>query len=318
MHPEPPLPAAFAPLTRLPQGVPAILIATFAMALTDAIIKLSSSGMVLWQIWILRSALVLPVLYVGARGRVFGPASPWVALRSAALVAQYVCLYAVLPLIDMALAGAAFYVAPFFIVGLSALILGNRVTVGHWLAIATGFAGLLLIVRPFGAAFTPLILMPVTAAAFYAVAAILTRARCAAEPPLAIAFWLNLACLAAGLALGLTQGALPAPDWASFITGPWHPMGLRDWAMIAALAALILVLSVSLAHAYQSPRPELIAALDYVYMIFVVFWGYVIFSEMPDLIALSGIALIVTGGLMMLRLPVAPSGKKPQSIPGTT
>lgn len=312
------MPAPNAPLSRLPQGVPAILIATFAMALTDTIIKLSSSGMVLWQIWILRSALVLPVLYVAAKGRVFGPSTLWVALRSAALVAQYICLYAVLPLIDMALAGAAFYVAPFFIVGLSALVLGNRVTARHWLAIATGFAGLLLIVKPFGAAFTPLILMPIAAAGFYAVAAILTRARCATVTPLAIAFWLNLACLVAGLALGAGHEALPAPDWASFITGPWHAMTPRDWAMIAALAALILVLSISLAHAYQSPRPELIAALDYVYMIFVVFWGYVVFAEVPDLMTLSGIALIVAGGLMMLRVPVAPSGKPPHSIPGTT
>ena len=297
------MPAAFAPLARLPQGVPAILIATFAMALTDAIIKLSSSGMVLWQIWILRSALVLPVLCLAARGRVFGPGTLWVALRSAALVAQYICLYAVLPLIDMALAGAAFYVAPFFILGLSALVLGNRVTARHWLAIATGFSGLLLIVNPFGAAFTPLILMPIAAAAFYAVAAILTRARCATVAPLAIAFWLNLACLAAGLARGAGRDALPAPDWASFITGPWHLMGLRDWGMIATLAALILVLSISLAQAYQSPRPELIAALDYAYMIFVVFWGYVVFAELPDLMTLSGTALIVAGGLMMLRGP---------------
>ncbi len=310
-------------ITRLPQGVPAILIAVFAMALTDTIIKLSSSGMVLWQIWILRSGLVLPVLAVAARGRVTGPGTAWVALRSLALVAQYICLYAVLPLIDMALAGAAFYVAPFFIVGLSALILGNRITLRHWLAILTGFAGLLLIVKPFGAAFTPLIGMPIAAAAFYAIAAIITRARCAEVPPLAIAFWLNLACLAGGLALGLLRESLPAPDWAGFITGPWHPMAAQDWAMIAALSALILVLSISLAKAYQSPRPEVIAALDYVYMIFVVFWGYVVFAEMPDLWTLLGIMLISAGGLSMLRIPAMPGRKAPQnvppqSIPGTT
>lgn len=305
-------------ISRLPQGVPAILIAVFAMALTDTIIKLSSSGMVLWQIWILRSALVLPVLFVAARGRVTEPGTAWVALRSLALVAQYICLYAVLPLIDMALAGAAFYVAPFFIVGLSALILGNRITLRHWLAILTGFVGLLLIVKPLGAAFTPLIGMPIAAAAFYAIAAIITRARCAEVAPLTIAFWLNLACLAGGLVLGLSRQSLPAPDWAGFITGPWHPMAAQDWAMIAALSALILVLSISLAKAYQSPRPEVIAALDYVYMIFVVFWGYVVFNEMPDLWTLLGITLISAGGLSMLRIPAVQGRKAPQSIPGTT
>lgn len=286
--------------SRLPQGVAAILIAVFAMALTDTIIKLSSSGMVLWQIWILRSTLVLPVLFVAARGRVTGPGTLWVAARSAALVAQYVCLYAVLPLIDMALAGAAFYVAPFFIVGLSALVLGNRVTLRHWLAILAGFAGLLLIVKPFGTGFTPLIGMPVAAAFFYAIAAIITRARCATMAPLAIAFWLNLACLVAGISLGALRQTLPAPDWAGFIVGPWHGMAAQDWAMIAALSVLILVLSISLAKAYQSPRPEVIAALDYVYMIFVVFWGFVVFAEMPDLLTIAGIALITGGGLAML------------------
>ncbi len=312
------MPVLAQPFSRLPEGVPAILLAVFAMALTDAIIKLSSSGMTLWQIWILRSSLVLPVLFLAARGRVTGPATGWVALRSAALVAQYICLYAVLPLIDMALAGAAFYVAPFFIVGLSALVLGNRVTFRHWMAILVGFAGLLMIVKPFSATFTPLIGMPVAAAAFYAMSAIITRARCATVTPLAIAFWLNLGCLVAGIALGLLRESLPAPDWAGFITGPWHAMETRDWTMILALSGLIVVLSVSLAKAYQSPRPEVIAALDYVYMIFVVFWGYVIFAETPDLWTLLGIGLISAGGLSMLRIPPARPGRTAQSIPGTT
>lgn len=305
-------------ISRLPQGVPAILIAVFAMALTDTIIKLSSSGMVLWQIWILRSGLVLPVLFVAARGRIAGPGTAWVALRSLSLVAQYICLYAVLPLIDMALAGAAFYVAPFFIVGLSALVLGNRVTLQHWLAILTGFVGLLMIVKPFGAAFTPLIGMPIAAAAFYAIAAIITRARCALVAPLTIAFWLNLACLVGGIVIGGLRQSIPAPDWAGFIVGPWHAMAAPDWAMIVALSALILVLSISLAKAYQSPRPEVIAALDYVYMIFVVFWGYVVFAEAPDVSTLLGIALISAAGLSMLRIPTVQGRKAPHSIPGTT
>lgn len=62
---------------------------------------------------------------------------------------------------DMALAGAAFYTAPFFILELSALVLGNPITGRHWLAILIGFAGLVLIVKPFDAAFTPLIALPV-------------------------------------------------------------------------------------------------------------------------------------------------------------
>lgn len=295
----PALPAR--PGLALPQGVPAILIAVFAMALTDAIVKLSSSGMVLWQIWILRSVLVLPVLFLAARGRVAGPGTVWLALRALALVVQYLFFYAALPLIDMALVGAAFYVAPFFILGLSALVLRTPVTLRHWLAIATGFAGLLLIVRPFGLDFTPFILLPIAAALCYAIAAVLTRARCANATPLAMAFWLNLICLIAGLALGLVHSRVDAPDWAGFLFGPWQAMATTDWAMIVALSGLVIVLSVALARAYQSPRPEVVAAFDYAYMVFAVIWGLVLFGEVPDLATLAGIALITAGGLMMLR-----------------
>lgn len=286
----------------LPQGVLTIIATVFAMALTDAIIKLSSSEMTLWQIWILRSAIVVPILLVATKGHVWPPGTGWIIARSAALVVQYLCLYAVLPLIDMALAGAAFYIAPFFIVGLSALVLGNRITLRHWLAIATGFAGLLLIVRPFAAAFTPFILMPIAAALFYAIAAILTRAKCADTPALILALWLNIACLAFGLAIGAVRGLIVTPEWAGFIFGPWHSMAGGDWGMILVLSVLIIGIAIGLARAYQSPRPEVIATFDYSYMIFVVFWGYVFFGEVPDLWTLAGMALISAGGLGVLMI----------------
>ena len=286
----------------LPQGVVTIVATVFAMALTDAIIKLSSSEMTLWQIWILRSAIVVPILLVATKGRVYPPGTGWIIARSVALVVQYLCYYAVLPLIDMALAGAAAYIAPFFIVGLSALVLGNQITLRHWLAIATGFAGLLLIVRPFAAAFTPLVFLPIAAALFYAIAAILTRVKCAETPALILALWLNITCLAFGLAIGAVRGVIVTPEWAGFIFGPWHSMAGGDWGMILVLSVLIIGIAIGLARAYQSPRPEVIATFDYSYMIFVVFWGYVFFGEVPDLWTLAGMALISAGGLGVLMI----------------
>ena len=286
----------------LPQGVVTIVATVFAMALTDAIIKLSSSEMTLWQIWILRSAIVVPILLVATKGLVCPPGTGWSIARGVALVVQYLCYYAVLPLIDMALAGAAAYIAPFFIVGLSALVLGNRITLRHWLAITSGFAGLLLIVRPFAAAFTPLVFLPIAAALFYAIAAILTRAKCAETPALILALWLNITCLAFGLAIGAVRGLIVTPEWAGFIFGPWHSMAGGDWGMILVLSVLIIGIAIGLARAYQSPRPEVIATFDYSYMIFVVFWGYVFFGEVPDLWTLAGMALISAGGLGVLMI----------------
>lgn len=296
-------------MTRLPQGVIAIIPAVFAMALTDAIIKQWSAGISLWQIWVLRSVLVLPVLFLMARGRVRVAGAGWIALRSLALILMYLSMYPALPLLDMALAGAAFYTAPLFIVGLSALVLGQRVTVTQWIATLIGFAGLLLVVRPFGLAFTPVIVLPVAAAFFYACAAVITRARCLATDPVAIGFWLNVAFLGFGgaAALMLQSGLVAAPVDFPFLFATWQPMAAKDWGMIALLALLMLGVAIGVAKAYQSPQPAVIAALEYCYMIFAIFWGYVFFGETPDGWTIGGMVLIAAGGgaVLMIRADTA-------------
>lgn len=292
-------------MIRQTQGVLAILPAVFAMALTDAIVKNWSGEISLWQIWVLRSLLVLPVLYVMARGRVWMAGAGWIALRCLALIGMYLTMYPALPMIDMALAGAAFYTAPLFIAGLSALVLGQKITRLQWLAVFVGFAGLLLIVRPFGLSFTPVILMPVIAAFCYACAAIMTRARCMHIAPSVMGFWLNVAFLGfGGVAASLLQAGvqIPGVDF-PFILARWQPMALSDWGILLALAVLMIGVSVGVAVAYKSPQPAVIATLEYCYMIFASFWGFVFFAEVPDRWTLVGMALIAVGGGALLLRP---------------
>ena len=60
---------------------------------------------------------------------------------------------------------------------------------------------------PGGDTFSAAALLPVLAASFYALAAIITRARCADERPLVLALGLNLGLLAAGLVASLGLSA---------------------------------------------------------------------------------------------------------------
>lgn len=291
-------------MTRLPPGVAAIIPSVFAMALTDAIIKQWSAGISLWQIWVLRSLIVLPVLFVMARGRVTAPGAVWIGLRCGALILMYLAMYPALPLIDMALAGAAFYTAPLFIAGLSALVLGQRISGLQWGAILVGFAGLLVIVRPFGAAFTPVVILPVLAALCYACAAVVTRARCLHVGPVVMAFWLNVAFLACG-ALGaavLQVGPQVQIDF-PLLFARWQPMAMADWAILLGLCLLMIGVAIGVARAYQSPQPAVIATLEYCYMIFATFWGFVFFGERPDLWTFAGMVLIAAGGCAVLLAP---------------
>jgi len=177
----------------------------------------------------------------------------------------------------------------------------------------------LLIVRPAAAGFSPLPLIPVAAAFLYAIAAIVTRAKCRRETPMTMALWLNITLLIAGTIASLAIGfAGPLPAY-PFLFGSWTAMGMREWQIIAILAVLIVAVSIGLARAYQSPKPQIIATFDYAYLIFAAFWGYVFFGEVPDRATVAGMALIALAGAMVLGAAPSTKGMAPSATPpGTT
>ena len=152
---------------------------------------------------------------------------------------------------------------------------------------------------------SPLALIPVVAALLYALAAIITRAKCADEPPMVLALALNFSLLAVGAA-ATTAIALwqPTPSEAQlypFLLGYWVSMGPREWGIIALLAALMVAISLGLAKAYQSAPPSIIATFDYSYLPFAAFWSFVIFAQPPDVPTIFGMAMIAGAGLLVVR-----------------
>jgi drug/metabolite transporter (DMT)-like permease len=287
---------------RIAVGIATILATVFAMALADAFVKYSSADMTLWQVYVLRSLIVVPVLLFLARGRVRSDGLGWIWMRSLALTLMYLGIYGAIPLLNLSVIAAWLYTGPLFIVALSAVFLREPITARHWIAILSGFAGVLLIVQPAASGFTPLSLIPVTAAFLYAVAAVLTLAKCRQVPALTLALWLNLTLLAFGtLASLLIAYADIATDISyPFLFGNWSRMVGRDWQVIAILAVLMTGISIGLAKAYQSPRPQVIATFDYAYLVFATFWGFVFFGEVPDFWTLAGMALIAAAGMIVL------------------
>lgn len=78
-------------------------------------------------------------------------------------------------------------------------------------------------------------------------------------------------------------------------------MGYRNWQVIFILAGLMVGISVGLARAYQSPRPQVIATFDYAYLPFAALWGFAFFDDIPDFWTILGMMLIAVAGLVVLR-----------------
>jgi len=293
-------------------GVALIVGSVFLMSFGDALIKYNSASFTAWQIFSLRSLIVLPVLValmlLLAPGESLLPKSPgWVGLRSALLVLMWIAYYAALPLISLSAAAVAFYTAPLFMALLSRPLTGEPVGTARLLGIGLGFLGVLIVLRPGGDTFSVAALLPVLAAMLYALAAIITRARCADERPLVLAFGLNIGLLATGLlatvGLWLIEPSIASVSEHPFLFGPWAAMGGGGWALMALLALLMVAFGTGVAMAYQIAPAAVIGTFDYTYVLFAVVWSYVLFAERPDAVAVVGLVLIAAAGVLVAGRP---------------
>ena len=161
----------------IPLAVGVIVFTVFALSLGDALIKFTSSNFVLWQIFVIRSLIVVPCLinYLLVKDRTvlrLPGAIGWTILRSFLLVFMWVSYYVSLPHLTLSVAASAYYTLPIFITLLSAVIVGDSISRAGWLAVFLGFSGVLLILRPKTGDFNWFALLPLLSAMLYALAMI--------------------------------------------------------------------------------------------------------------------------------------------------
>ncbi|MDW3118346.1 MAG: EamA family transporter [Roseovarius pacificus] len=132
----------------------------FALSLGDALIKSlgGGGGMGLWQLFAVRSLLAFPVLLAGSlvlldRRRLAPESVRWIAVRSGLLTGMWIVYYLSLPLLPLAVAAAAYYTLPLFIVAFAAMFGGETVGRMQWAGVVLGFVGIVLVLRPGSEAF---------------------------------------------------------------------------------------------------------------------------------------------------------------------
>lgn len=290
-------------------GVAGILFSVFLMALQDALIKHASAEISLWQLFALRSLVAVPILcliskvttnrYASIKSLLNG----WVVLRSGLLVSMYVGLYAVIPYIPLSTLAAGFYTGPIFIVIFSAFMTGERVRVLDRFAIGTGFLGVLLISKPTTDGISVLSLLPVLSGIFYAAAAVITRAKLHDKAPTELALSLNVFLGMLGFLIVGVLGAmgLAVDENTHHLLLGWGALLPSDLGLIAVLGVMLVAISISLAFAYRSAPPPVIAGFDYSYLVFSGLFGFILFNEIPTASSIAGMLMITGAGLAMLK-----------------
>lgn len=303
---------------RIAQAIGIILASVVTMAFADAVVKLVSADLTLWQVFAARSLFAVPCLVALAyvKGTSLRPLSTkWVCVRSGLLVLTWLAFYAALPVLDLSVAAVAVYTNPILTALLSAALLGERVSGRQWLGVLMGFLGVVVILKPGSEAFSWMVLLPLLGAVFYSLAMVLTRSKCQKEGAVSLALGLHVSFIVTGLAatgvLALAGLGSDAKDAYPFLLGDWAAMGGREWALMALLGGLSAAFFLGVARAYQIAPPQVIAVFDYGYLVSAALWGFVFFSEEPDRLTILGMILITLAGLLVASRSAVPApGRK--------
>lgn len=295
-------------------GIGCIVLAAVVLALGDGLVKIVSAQVSVWQLVFLRSLVALPLVAIlvalGVSRRTLWPKrASWVVLRSVLLVAMWVIVYVALTQLTLPVVSAGLYSAPILISIMVALQPGRSLSTREIVGVALGLVGVLILLRPGDAAFTPMLFLPLAGAVLYALAAMITASRCRDESPICLALGMHLLFLLVGVAgLVLTPFFSPGPvsgPSVTFIASGWHALDVTKliWIapLIVALAAIAVTASIAMARAYQMAPEPMVAAGDYSYLVFSGFWSLVLFAQVPDTTSVLGMALIALAGISATR-----------------
>lgn len=292
------------PLGGTARGIIAILAAVFLLSFSDALVKLSGDRFGLAQLVLLRSlvAAMLLATWVMANKNSFGlrlTRPGWVWARSLCLAAMWLNYYAALPAMSFALAAACYYTSPVWMALLGRYLLGMAISGRGWTALALSLTGVLLAVSPSPDSFTPVLLLPLAAAGFYALAGIITWSHCQAESPVAMAFTLNL-CLCGVAAAGLVGLAVVQPSSGeSFVLSLWPRLSAADWNLVFVLGGLMAIIATAVAMAYRLAPTPVVGVFDTAYLGFAALWGALFFGEVPTTREALGISMIAAGAILV-------------------
>jgi drug/metabolite transporter (DMT)-like permease len=274
------------------RGALFMVVAMSGFTLNDAITKVASESMNMAQVMLIRGAFAS--LFVGLlawqRGALALPGSmlqPMVAIRvigEAGATASFLIALAHLPIANVS---AVLQALPLAVTMGAALVFKEGVGWRRWLAIAIGFAGVLIIVRPGFEGFSIYSLLALACVACCAVRDLATKRIPQAIPTLLVSTTTALAMTMLGAVLLLPMGG-------------WTPMTGESTAFLALAAVLVVIGYQFIIMAMRVGDISFIAPFRYTALLWSILLGLFIFGDVPDLPMILGASIIVCSGLYAL------------------
>lgn len=269
------------------RGIVTVLLAWLLLSCMDAGSKLLAQDYAIVQILWLRYLFLAAVAWLFAR-RQRGPAPlrtrrPGLqVLRALLLVVEIGLFIYAISVLPLASAHAILAVTPLIVTALSVPLLGERVGVRRWAAIAVAFAGVLVILRPGLGVAQPMALVVLLCALMFALYQVLTRLVSRDDDPTVTLFYTAL----------IGAGALT-------LIGPffWTWPDLAGWALFLLVAMLGGGAHFLLIKALQLAPAAALQPYSYSLIVWATLVGFVVFGNLPDLWTVAGAVVVASSGL---------------------
>jgi drug/metabolite transporter (DMT)-like permease len=262
-----------------------------AMALftgNDTLTKLATAHMPAGQIMGIRGmfAVLLTFGLVVAMGEsrhmreLFSPILVMRALLEAGIAFTFLTALGFLQLANIT---AIMQATPLMITLLTVVLGLEQVGWRRWSAIAVGFAGVLLIVKPSPSGFNVFAGLALLSAALVAARDLVTRSIAGHVPTVVVTLSTTLIVTILGFALSFGED--------------WQPLSAAETGMLGAAAVLVTLGNLAIIKAFRIGEMSVVSPFRYAVILTSLTTGYLVFGELPDMISVFGICLIVASGV---------------------
>jgi drug/metabolite transporter (DMT)-like permease len=272
-------------------GIALVTVTTLMFACLDTSAKwLVQTVPVLQVVWLrfvfhtfLTTALFMPSMGMS----LFSIQNPKLQLLRGVMLALMTGMnFFALQYLQLAEVAAVQFSVPLLIALVSSWFLKEKLDAQRWLAIACGFIGVLIIIRPGSHGFHPAIFLSIMNAFIYAGFNLMTRRLASSDHP---------------ITTQLASAAVPSLLLAPFALWQWQtPEGWLTWSVIllTGLTGGLGHSASALAHRYATAA--VLGPFLYQQIIYMTLGGWLIFDQMPDSAVVMGAFIVVMSGLYLL------------------
>jgi drug/metabolite transporter (DMT)-like permease len=221
------------------------------------------------------------------------------ALRGFFLVVSTMMFFGALKYLGIAETLSIYFVQPLFIMALAPWVLKEKVGLNRWIAVAIGFAGVLIIIRPGYLQLNPGVFLAFGSGLGSAITLLLTRKLAGSSSALANTFYTSLfGSIFAGLAL------IPF----------WQTPSFNEVLLMLLMSTIGTTANFLTVLAMQFAEASLLAPFGYTEMINAVLGGWLFFGDFPDGWTFVGVAVLIACALYISIRERGMSSSAPEQI----